>query len=92
MPNLNYPLSFSDQADTFRRKLSNPEDYALLVSDLEEIATNPSVDNESIFDHPEGRIAWTERFRIVFSVGPNLFVHTIDRRGPTPRVDEPLGL
>ena len=81
---------FSREAETFGAGLTDLEDYAELVKDLDEIYTNPSVDNRSILDHPEGRIAWTPRFGIVFEVRDSIDVRRIFRRGPTPRLDEPF--
>jgi hypothetical protein len=83
-------FSFSAGAEEFRQRLTNPEDYAQLVVDLDELAANPAVDGVHVFDHPEGRVAWTPRFRIVFSPGsPGLAIHSIVRRGIVPRADEP---
>ena len=84
-------IAFSRQLENFRQSLNDPEDYALFCSDVEEISNNPQVDGVHIFDHPEGRVAWTERFRFVFSTNAQIFFKEISRRGIVPRADEPLG-
>ena len=83
---------FSEEAESFRRGFTDLESYGQLISDHHKIYTDPSVDNMDIFDHPEGRVAWTPLFRIVFSTGDALFIRSISRRGPTPRLDEPFDL
>lgn len=83
-------FSFSEEAESFCRGFTDLESYGQLVSDLDEIYTDPSVDNRHIFDHPEGRVAWTPLFMIVFSTGDSLFIRSISLRGPTPRVGEPF--
>ena len=66
-------IEFSAQVERFRESLNDPEVYALFCSDVEEIAYNPQVDGIRVLDHPEGRIAWTERYGFIFSVGDRIF-------------------
>ena len=84
-------IDFSAQVERFRASLINPEDYALFCSDIEEIAYNPQVDGIRVLDHPEGRIAWAERYGFIFSVSDRIFFKEVYRRGPNPRAGEPLG-
>jgi len=84
-------IDFSRQVERFRESLKDPEDYALFCSDVEEIANNPQVDGILIFDHPEGKIAWTERFGFIFSTNAQIFFKEVFRRGPVPRIGEPMG-
>ena len=82
-------IDFSAEAWRFRQSLHDPEDYALFIADIEEIAHNPQIDGNRILDHPEGRIAWTERFGFIFAVNDRLFLKEIFRRGLVPRAGEP---
>lgn len=84
-------IDFSTQVERFRDSLDGPLDYPLFVSDIEEITNNPQVDGNRVFDHPEGRIAWTERYGFIFAVNNRIFFKEVIRRGLVPRADEPLG-
>ena len=84
-------IDFSAQVERFRQSLNDPEDYAIFCSDIGELAYDPQVDGNLIFDHPEGRIAWTERYGFIFSVSERIFFKEVIRRGPIPRAGEPPG-